>query len=183
MTQKKSVGENMSREFLTLRIKPDATEPDQAEVKELLQSSGHRYGVFVREEADGSQMVVKMFDANTGRFSDLMTGPDTWLSDILDTEEMMLKISSTQAPGIIIVEGGEAVGVLPDETLRAYFDEQDFTVRTRTLGDWGLHGEIKVEAYRVNCARPGCGALNILRGFDPGRTMCVNGHILEVKTK
>jgi hypothetical protein len=172
----------MSDDFSTFSLKPDDTEPSPDEIKQQLQSNGHQYGVFVRDEAGGSRMVVKMFDVKTERFSDVKTGPDTKLSDILDTEEIMLKISNTEAPGIIIVDGGEAKGVLAEETLRAYFDQQSLSVRTRTLGDWGIHGPIKVDAYRIYCVRPGCGALNIVNGFDPGRTMCVNGHILNHST-
>jgi hypothetical protein len=183
MAQKVLASGNMSREFSTFSITPDGTEPSLAEVKRQLQAVGHRYGIFVRVVADGSHMVVRLFDANTERFSDLKTGPDTKLSDILNTKGIMLTISETDAPGIVIVDEGEAVGVLPSETLRAYFDQRDFTVRTRMLGDWGIHGDIRVDAYRISCARSGCGALNIVSGFDPGRTKCVNGHVLEVKAK
>lgn len=182
MDKKELARENMSRDFSTFRIKPDGSEPSLADVK-LQLPVGQRYGVLVRDLAGGSHMVLKLFDADTDRFSDLKTGPNTRMSDILDTKEIMLTIRDTKAPGIVIVDGGEAVGILTTETLRTYFHERGFTVRTRTLGDWGLDGEIKVEAYRITCASPGCGALNIVSGYDPGRTMCVNGHVLKVQSK
>lgn len=182
MTQADLVRDYMSQDFSLFSIKPDGTEPNLDEVKLQLQSDGHQYGIFVREVEDGSHMVVKLFDADTERLSDLKTGPDTWLNDILNAKEILLNIRRTQAPGIIIVKDGEAVGVLPEATLKAYFDQRDFTVRTRLLGDWRLHGNIKVEAYKIQCATPGCGALNIVSEFEEGKTKCVNGHILEVKS-
>ncbi len=178
MSLKEPVRENMSEDFDTFRIGSEEAEPDEGQVRGQLQTVGHRYGVIVRDGADGSLMAVRMFDAATGRFSDLKTGPDTRMSDIINTEEMLSKINDTEAPGIIIVEGGEAVGVLSEKRLREYFDQQDFTVHTRVLGDLSLHGNPTVEAYSVICASPGCGALNIVTEFDEGKTMCVNGHVL-----
>lgn len=182
MEKKDLAGGYMSIDFSTFRIKPDDTEPSLAEMKPKL-PAGQRYAVLVRDLADGSHMVLKLFDADTERFSDLKTGPKTKLDDILDTKEIMLAISNKKAPGIVIVDEGEAVGVLTTEALRAYFDQRDFTVRTRTLGDWGLNGEIEVEAYKIICTSPDCGALNIVSGYDPGRTMCVNGHVLKPRSK
>lgn len=180
MSDKESVRENMTLDFETFRVGPGDEVPDASVVRKQLQATGRRYAVFARDGEDGAHMVVSTFDTVTGRFSDLKTGPDTKLSDIVNTEEMLSKINDTEAPGVIVVEGGEAVGVLADETLRAYFDRHDFTVRTRALGDWGLHGDPTVEAYSVICASPGCGTLNIVTEFDEGRTMCSNGHVLIV---
>jgi hypothetical protein len=178
------VSDHMSTDFSVFNIEPDGTEPGLDQVKLQLQSDGHRYGVFVREVEDGSRMAVKLFDAETSRFSDLKTGPDTWLGDLLNTKEILRKISSTKAPGIIIVKAGEIVGVLGAEILRTFFDRLGVTVHTRLLGDWNLHGKVpKVEAYKIQCARAGCGALNIVSEFAEGKTKCVSGHILEVKSK
>lgn len=178
MALRETVRENMSGDFETFRIGPGEAEPEERQMKGQLKARGHRYGVIVRYDTDGSQMAVRMVDAATGRFSDLKTGPDTRMGDIINTEEILSRINDTDVPGIIIVEEGETVGVLPEENLREYFNQQDFTVRTRTLGDWSLHGDPTIEAYFVNCASPGCGALNVVTEFDEGKTMCVNGHAL-----
>ena len=161
--QKESVGENMSRDFSTILIKAGDTEPSRAEIKVQL-PAGQQYAVLVREFEDGSHMVLRLFNAESERFSDLKTGAETRMQDILDTKEIMLTISRTNAPGIVIADKGEPIGVLLTDSLRSYFDDRDFTVRTRTLGDWGLAGDITVEAYRITCAQPGCGALNIVSG-------------------
>lgn len=184
MAQADLVSDHMSTDFSIFNVEPDGTEPSLDQVRLQLQSDGHRYGVFVRKLEDGSQMAVKLLDAETDRSSDLKTGPDTWLSDLLDTKEILLTISSTKAPGIIIVNEGKVAGVLRDATLRTYFDQRGSTVHTRLLGDWILHGETtNVEAYKIQCARAGCGAWNIVSEFIEGKTKCVNGHILEVKSK
>ena len=181
MAPKESVGDNMSLDFDAIRLGPEEAELGEAELTERLQTAGHRYGVFVYETEDGSPMAVRMFDTATGRFSDLKAGLNTGMNDIFETEEMLSKINDTEAPGIIIVEEGNVVGVLSEEKLRDYFDKLDLTVHTRMQSDSGLHGKPTVEPYPpVICARKGCGALNILtEEFDEGRTMCVNGHILE----
>jgi len=180
MALKESVGDNMSMDFDTITLGPEEAEPGEAELKVRLQTAGRRYGVLVFEAADGSHMAVRMFDVTKGRFSPLKTGLNTDMNDIIETEEMLSQINDTEAPGIIIVEEGNVVGVLSEEKLREYFDKLDLTVHTRLQSDSGLHGKPTVEPYRVICAKTGCGALNILDDeFDEGRTMCVNGHILE----
>jgi len=182
MAKKVLVNEKMSRDFSKVSLKPDGTEPDPAEVKQRLE--GHRYAVFVSDAADGSHTVSRMFDSVSGHYSDLKTGSQMPMGDILDTKEIMLAVSKPDVPGVTVVEGGEAVGVLTRDVLMKDFTEQSFAVRTKSLGDWELNGEIgEDEAYLIMCAKPGCNTLNTVSGFDPGRTLCKNGHVLEVASK
>ena len=168
-----------STDFSVITINPDGTEPELVQVKSQLQSEGHRYGIYVREVPAESRMVVKFFDSQTGSFSDLKIGRDVDLNDIFKIKEFMLTLSNTKA-GMIGVRDGEPVGVLTEAALLEYFNQRDLIVRTRMMSDWDMGGKIgKGEPLRIYCAKSSCGALNIVRRNDPGRTKCVNGHILE----
>jgi hypothetical protein len=187
MAKEEPVNEKMSPDFSKISLKPDGTEPDPAKVKKQLASERHRYAVFVSDALGGSHTVVRMFDSTSGHYSDLKTGSHVLMRDILNTKEIMLGVSKPEVPGVTVVEGGEPVGVLSRDVLMQSFTEQSFAVRTQLQGDWELHGDIslhgptgKGKAYSIICAKPGCNTLNSVIGFDPGRTLCVNGHVLEV---
>jgi hypothetical protein len=181
MAKEESVKEKMSSDFLKISLTPDGSEPNLADVKQTLKSNNHRYAVFVRDTADDLHTVVKMFDSGSEHYSDLKTGSEVLMSDILNTKEIMLAVSKPEAPGVTVIENGKPVGVLSRDVLMQSFTEQTFAVRTQLQGDWELGGEIgQGEAYMIMCARPGCNTLNSVTSFDPGRTLCSNGHVLEV---
>jgi hypothetical protein len=180
----KTVNEKMSSDFSTIILKPDESEPDPVEVKKHLNAEGHRYAVFVRAAADDSHTVVRMFDSISGHYSDLKTGSEVLLHDILNSKDIMLGVSKPEVPGVTVVKGGKPTGVLSRDVLMQSFTEQSFAVRSQLQGDWELGGEIgQGEAYVIMCAKPGCNTLNTVIGFDPGRTLCINGHVLQVATK
>jgi hypothetical protein len=184
MAKKELVSEKMTRDFSTFTLEPDGAEPELPEVRRRLQDAGHRFAVYVSEAAGGARMVVKLFDSAFGRFSDLKVGSQMRMGDLLATKEIMLAVSRDGMPGVAVVEAGEPVGVLIGEALVEEFTAPGFAVRTRSLGDWILKGEIKPgKPYRITCAKTGCNAVNVVVGFDPGRTLCVNGHVLEVLSK
>lgn len=106
----------------------------------------------------------------------LVAGRDTPLRAVLDLELLMERINAG-APGVVVLEGQQPVGVVDADILRDYL-LNEYVASGTTLGDATLPGSYVQPRLVIKCAC--CGAANEVDDLVIGRTMCVNGHALCV---
>lgn len=165
MTYELRAEEQMITDFLTL---PE--DLDLAEAQERLRGAGVPLAVIVDSSGTPVQVI-----SPAGPAPLLTAGRDTPLRAILDTPSMRDRINAG-AP-VVVVEEGQPVGAVTESTLRNYLENLR-VARPKTLGDDALGGGFTQPRMFIKCAK--CGAMNELDEFVEDRTMCVNGHLLEV---
>lgn len=166
MSHEPRAEERMITEFVALEASLDP-----AEVQAQVQAAGDSLVVVV--DSDGQPVRL----AAPGGAGPLLTaGPDTPLRVILDAPGMLEHINAG-APGVVIVEEDELIGVLTGKALRDYL-VNEYMVLAEGLGDETLHGDFTQPRMVLECTT--CGARNELDEFVAGYTQCVNGHLLTV---
>lgn len=106
----------------------------------------------------------------------LAAGRDTPLRAILNEEALVARLVAG-APGVVVLDGEQPVGVLTAQMLLDYL-LNEYSGTIHTLGDETLGGGYMQPQIVLECAC--CGVRNELKGLVVGRTMCVRGHVLCV---
>ena len=172
-------GEHLAGEYLVDDIAVLPRHDDLGELSRRLRSSGHTTGVVVG--VDGEPEFVL---GPNGPAPALTVGPTTPLQLILDDSGVLAQLNA-DAPGVVVVEQGKVLGLVPTATLLTYLLGESPT-RTQVLGDQVLGGNPIQPRIQVVCAfkavdgGPRCDTRNVLSEFDPGVTMCQRGHVLTV---
>jgi hypothetical protein len=161
LAQEPLAEEYMSTQFLILQ--GDLT---RDEIHHRLLEARFELGIVV----DSQNNPVKLIGSSG--FHPIKSGKDTSMRIIFDQWKGWIRDNKA---GVVVVDKDQVVGIIPASGLQDYWMNQ-YPGSPKGTGDVTLGGTPKQSLLLLKCKT--CGTFNELPDFDPGRTLCVNRHVL-----